>query len=582
MKNSFIFFVVFCAFANSLSAQSLINNGNFENGNRTPNECYFPVSDNSLYGIDYWLQAQENPQCVYFNSLPPATNHCGSADWIDMALCGNNIYLTTNFNPPPTTPQNAKFIGFAADGDNDEREGIRIRLNAPLAKGNTLRIKLRMANSKAAHSAGSIDNTVWFRIVFSKFGEHWNSDPITTGNVKWELEPQEFRIQPNEPHIWYTREFFVTIPEKVDGGMISEIENMTIMAYGNDGSYFFLDDLEVHQQDPCNGACTPVEARDTIEFQVVSNPVQQWRKLTGNIDLNTTFQMQSSLNLPFAMNVKNVTYIEVRLIDGYGGKHNVLNVKNVNVLGFDDTLGFYQMWYWGAYADGSSIQSGVYAMEVSLFNCKTKSNNTVYFALHIEDGGIPNPAPIPEDWITVFENCCPVNATYNNINFTSTFKQSVETFIHAGTTGNTIVEANADVKFIAYEEIKLGNYWQVKQGATFNAVLAPCGFGKTAPSKPSKIFVTNNGFNKISRIKVYPNPVPNGDFTIEFDNDKLDEYKTIQIRDVLGKLIFTKKIAANTDLISTQISFGENQSAGIYFVEVIGSIQTLRTKFVIQ
>lgn len=563
-----------------LSAQSLIDNGNFETGNRSPGGC---DPENHLFNIDSWEIALTKPATCEFS--PTATPKCETPDWADMALCGSTPFYTVNRVPPPSTPSNARFIGMAYKPSvNNYTEAIRTKLKSPLAKNNVLRIKLKMANSKLASIPGNPNKLVKLKILFTKFGEHWNSDVGTTANVKWEIDVPNFIIYAGDDHLWYTKELSIPIPHEINGGFISDVENMVILPTGDDDSYVFIDDVEVYQQDPCTSFCTPNEARDPIEFKLLTNPAEPWRTLnpnSGNITLSTIFQMQSSTTKPFTLHVKNATDIKVIMTASDGGIYNVQNVRNINVLGINETDQIYQMFWWGTYLDHVAVPQGQYTMELVLSNCSTTVNNTVTAVLIVLDGGAPPGQAIPEeDWVAGFDGCCPHHEVYNNINFTNQVKTSVESYIHAGTSGSTVVESTADVSFVAFDEIKLGSFFEVKQGANFKAKIAPCGF----TSKNGKVKqVINYPELQNKGLNLYPNPVANNSFTIEYENEPEMKYNLIKIRNIFGTIVYEQKISDEKHLVKLPISLDYNLAKGLYFIEISnGKNNILKSKLILQ
>lgn len=145
------------------------------------------------------------------------------------------------------------------------------------------------------------------------------------------------------------------------------------------------------------------------------------------------------------------------------------------------------------------------------------------------------------------------------------------------TTNGVAVDANGDV-FIT-SAILTTNYYKVNL-ATLNATaivkadndavynIADLANENLAYSAAKNSIVDNDIITK-NNISVYPNPVVNKTFAIQFDKLPAGKY-SIEINDVNGKRVITKTIAIN-GLQNERLPLPKASSAGLYFIKVINT-----------
>ncbi len=145
------------------------------------------------------------------------------------------------------------------------------------------------------------------------------------------------------------------------------------------------------------------------------------------------------------------------------------------------------------------------------------------------------------------------------------------------TTNGVAVDANGDV-FIT-SAILTTNYYKVNL-ATLNATaivkadndavynIADLANENLAYSAAKNSIVDNDIITK-NNISVYPNPVVNKTFAIQFDKLPAGKY-SIEINDVNGKRVITKTIAIN-GLQNERLQLPKASSAGLYFIKVLNT-----------
>jgi hypothetical protein len=75
-----------------------------------------------------------------------------------------------------------------------------------------------------------------------------------------------------------------------------------------------------------------------------------------------------------------------------------------------------------------------------------------------------------------------------------------------------------------------------------------------------------------SAIQVYPNPVTGNQFTLQFGKVPAGDY-TLQLTDVMGKVILQKRIAVGTELQTEVVSLKATNAKGVYLVKVVDNAQ---------
>lgn len=86
-----------------------------------------------------------------------------------------------------------------------------------------------------------------------------------------------------------------------------------------------------------------------------------------------------------------------------------------------------------------------------------------------------------------------------------------------------------------------------------------------------------------SKINIFPNPVTNSQFTIQFNDFAAGSY-TIRITDVTGRQITQQVVNVGGDNQSQLIKLPASSAAGVYLVKVTdpGSKSVFSTKIVVQ
>ena len=84
-----------------------------------------------------------------------------------------------------------------------------------------------------------------------------------------------------------------------------------------------------------------------------------------------------------------------------------------------------------------------------------------------------------------------------------------------------------------------------------------------------------NEIERITKLSIYPNPATN---LLNIDLNSNEANKSIEIMDLIGRKVYTKIIAGNSELLRVNTS---GLTPGIYFVSVVANNKTVRTEKVI-
>jgi hypothetical protein len=138
-----------------------------------------------------------------------------------------------------------------------------------------------------------------------------------------------------------------------------------------------------------------------------------------------------------------------------------------------------------------------------------------------------------------------------------------------------------DSKTWAATPLKIaGAVWHSSDLANSNLLVSGTKAKSTNVDLISKNVPDNNGDNKII---IYPNPVTNKQFTVQFSNLSAGNY-TLQITDVTGRQVAQQVVNIGGDNQSQVIKLPGSSAGGVYLVKVTdpGSKSVFSTKIVVQ
>ncbi len=320
--------------------------------------------------------------------------------------------------------------------------------------------------------------------------------------------------------------------------------------------YVYVDDVSVISESKCNHPCVDNITEDVVVYQIENQPNQLVDAANGRWD----------------MLIYNATEVYLTLYSEQGMKFYEHFAYDLNGLAIENAEHYFLRWN-GENSFGNQVQQDVYTYELSVENCQSQISfigTITYLPAQIS---YENFIPIQNHWLELDE-CCIQNATFNDINFESNFREDVYEFIHAGIIGNVIVEENAVVEFNAGQEIILGPGFHAKEGSEFTAKIQNCSphgidFNSMARLWSSNDLGVDTLINtKAKEIKVYPNPTRNN-FKIELLEYDFSEKVSYRLVDVKGISFLNNTI--NLPIEKVDISRLPN---GVYFLSIIrnGSI----------
>lgn len=111
-----------------------------------------------------------------------------------------------------------------------------------------------------------------------------------------------------------------------------------------------------------------------------------------------------------------------------------------------------------------------------------------------------------------------------------------------------------------------------KGGAFHSSDLANSNYLSTNRNKPTIETIKPTKSDLSNNIQVYPNPVVNNQFNIEFSKVPAGDY-TLQITDAMGKVMVQRRVAVSMDSQIQPMSMARTSAKGFYLVRVLDNNQ---------
>lgn len=113
-----------------------------------------------------------------------------------------------------------------------------------------------------------------------------------------------------------------------------------------------------------------------------------------------------------------------------------------------------------------------------------------------------------------------------------------------------------------------GTVWQSSDLANSNLLVSdnnqkPAAVATDVSTKITPAFSTNDG-----KVTVYPNPVTDNQFTIQFHELEAGSY-TVQVMDVTGRRVFQESVSVSGENQSQRIKLNSSASKGVYLVKAV-------------
>jgi hypothetical protein len=124
-----------------------------------------------------------------------------------------------------------------------------------------------------------------------------------------------------------------------------------------------------------------------------------------------------------------------------------------------------------------------------------------------------------------------------------------------------------------------GTVWQSSDLANSNLYVS----GSRPSAVTTDVITSKTTIINDNKISIYPNPVTNNQFTLQFNQLEVGKY-SLQITDVMGRQIKQQDISINGENQSQNINLGAATSKGVYLVNVTDATSktVFSTKLVIQ
>ncbi len=135
-------------------------------------------------------------------------------------------------------------------------------------------------------------------------------------------------------------------------------------------------------------------------------------------------------------------------------------------------------------------------------------------------------------------------------------------------------------EFTAVPYTVQGTVWQSSDLANSNLYQTGKKGGAVLQPAISKTEIVSSAAGKIA---IYPNPITNNQFTIQFNELKAGNY-TVQVTDVMGQQVVQQSVALNSDNQVQQIRMAATTAKGMYLVKIVDADSKLvyTTKIILQ
>ncbi|HJS53267.1 MAG TPA: T9SS type A sorting domain-containing protein [Chitinophagaceae bacterium] len=144
---------------------------------------------------------------------------------------------------------------------------------------------------------------------------------------------------------------------------------------------------------------------------------------------------------------------------------------------------------------------------------------------------------------------------------------------------------NGNAYFLVDPKDWTATQYAAKAGVFRSSDLANSNYLQTKPKNtaPSGIFTKKVPNNVSGKISIYPNPVPNNQFTLQFGKIAAGNYK-VELTDVLGQVVMQRTVNVQSEDQVETISIKPTFARGVYLVKVVGADKTsiLNQKLVVQ
>lgn len=114
-----------------------------------------------------------------------------------------------------------------------------------------------------------------------------------------------------------------------------------------------------------------------------------------------------------------------------------------------------------------------------------------------------------------------------------------------------------------------GTIWQTSDLANGNLLAT----ANRPASKPLEL-ISNNSTDDNNKVSVFPNPVTNNQFAVQFNDLEAGQY-TIQITDVMGRNISQQVVTLNSKMQIQSVKMDKSSAKGFYLVKVVDQNKSL-------
>lgn len=603
-----------------ISASEYVKNGDFES-------YYSLPGGNHLFNnyVTDWTSSTCNGQIYICNNVY-TDPYLHSPDYYYNSPLHNEY--TVSVNPYTILPSHS---GAAFAGLSDY-EMIRQELNSPLTGMHQYIFRMYVHSGEVGIEASNWDNSLSRlviylskdEIVYNDNGGNCDSQNLCDCTTDYRTVDGSNSTQAiysislsdvtfsNYTNDWVLVEFIFTCPENNAFLGSSQVFNWIGIDLSLNSvptgpgqcyqSYILVDDVSI--TDLCDNFCVNGGALSFGYYNNSTFVADSWVNVIGMAP-NNVFQA-------FNTYITNATYVFFEVYSN--ASQPMFTAEYMDPLGLHNPgyPDFLLLWD-GKLNNGNCLTAAdVYNARLIIRNCNREFNEIISITLwdpppggcHSIPGIYSANAP---------RNCCPQNATIDNVNYTADARTDVQDYINIAQNGPVSFANNVNVKFHAGNVINVGPNYIANPGANVEMKIVPCGTrmfsnvdsdnnetrnGQGTAENTSLMSSVNNlssyreEFLKSSMGPAHPiesttlnqtndftfivKPNPgNGFFTILF-KDFYSNSKTISITDAIGNIVSSIDNVKN-NFLEIDLS---SQPQGIYFVKVTEGEKVMMKKIV--
>lgn len=537
-----------------------------------------PQYHSSVSLVNYW----KSSDCSYDPSDPTNVNIQHSADYFYNDPSSYKFLLgggPSNFLPPHTGKGSIGMSNY---------EMIKQQFASPLEPGNQYIFSMYVHSGDIGQFSSTYNNLNSSLIVYLSEDEPFyddepncnkREDPCTfdyrtigASNLRQlrSLHLTDVKFSNYESE-WVQVSFMFTCPYEVDifGGNPTEFDwiaiDLTLDTYSNSTggwsdcyqSYLLLDDISV--TDFCDNFCVNPNRGD-FTFGISSHGTwvpNSWAEQIG-------FSQNGSYQIFFTF-ITNANYVFFEVYDRNSHPMYTAEYFDTDHLHDPNFSDFLLKWDGKRNNGDCEVYNDVYNARLLIRNCSRVFDQIIPITIW-DASGTCESQPVIKNYD--LSQCCPYNATIDNVFYSADSRVDVQNRIDVAQTGGVWVGNNVNVKFHAGNEIVVGPNFLAGYGSDVEMKIVPCGtlrlqnIGLTNDDSRLNFDSYKTNYSKVDLI-VYPNPT-SGIIFVSIP-DLFKEAK-LNIIDPYGSQVALPNKYINSSNVEIDV---KNLAPGVYSINLI-------------